>query len=133
MAASRGPFLRKSQKVLLGFLLRPIKISSPSILHLSLKFFLKKLLENYVRDNFSLRTQVTSQPSPRLRLLFVAVALILRNMWVWIHQTRLAEGTANNLKLHLERLRFKQMLDWIVHEIVALFHDGSGPYVEWDP
>lgn len=75
----------------------------------------------------------TCTRNPRLRLLFVAVALILRNMWVWIHQTRLAEGTGNNLKLHLERLRFKQMLDWIVHEIVALFHDGSGPYVEWDP
>jgi len=29
--------------------------------------------------------------------------------------------------LHLELLRFKRMLDWIVREIVALFHDGSTP------
>ena len=29
------------------------------------------------------------------------------------------------MTLHLELLRFKRMLDWIVHEVVALFHDGS--------
>ena len=73
----------------------------------------------------------TCTRSPRLRLFFLAVALILRNLWVWIHQTRLAEGAGDDLVLHLERLRFKRMLDWIVHEIVALFHDGSTPCVVW--
>ena len=71
----------------------------------------------------------TCTRNPRLRLLFVAVALTLRNVWVWIHQTRLAEGAGDHLKLHLECLRFKRMLDWIVYEIVALFHDGSAPCV----
>jgi len=71
----------------------------------------------------------TCTRNPRLRLVFVALALILRNVWVWIHQTRLAEGTGDHLKLHLECLRFKRMLDWIVYEVVALFHDGSPPYV----
>lgn len=75
----------------------------------------------------------TCTRNPRLRLLFVAVALILRNLWVWIHQTRLAEGAENNLTLHLQRLTFKRMLDWIVHEILNLFHDGSMPYAAWDP
>lgn len=75
----------------------------------------------------------TCTRNPRLRLLFVAVALILRNLWVWIHATRLAEGSGDELTLHLERLRFKRMLDWIVHEILALFHDGSSPCVEWQP
>jgi hypothetical protein len=73
----------------------------------------------------------TCTRSPRLRLFFLAVALILRNLWVWIHQTRLAEGSGDDLTLHLERLRFKRMLDWIVHEVVALFHDGSTPCVVW--
>ena len=73
----------------------------------------------------------TCTRSPRLRLFFLAVALILRNLWVWIHQTRLAEGSGDDLTLHLERLRFKRMLDWIVHEVVALFHDGSTPCVAW--
>jgi hypothetical protein len=75
----------------------------------------------------------TCTRSPRLRLFFLAVALILRNLWVWLHQTRLAEGSKDNLTLHLERLRFKRMLDWIVQEVVALFHDGSTPCVVWSP
>jgi len=71
----------------------------------------------------------TCTRNPRLRLFFPAVALILRNIWVWIHQTRLAEGSDDNLILHLELLRFKQMLDWIVCEIIALFRNGSIPCV----
>ena len=67
----------------------------------------------------------TCTRQPRLRLFFVAVALILRNVWVWIHQTRLADGMGNLLVLHLERLRFKRMLDWIVGEVEALFPDAS--------
>jgi hypothetical protein len=75
----------------------------------------------------------TCTRDPHLRLVFVAVALILRNLWVWIHQTLLAEGDRDNPTLHLERLRFKRLLDWIVHEIVATLHDGSTPYVAFDP
>jgi IS4 transposase len=71
----------------------------------------------------------TCTRNPRLRLFFLATALILRNVWVWIHQTRLAEETGEKIKLHLERLRFKRMLDWIVHEIVVLMHDGTTPCV----
>lgn len=70
----------------------------------------------------------TCTRNPRLRLFFVALALVLRNLWVWIHGTRLSEGSRDNPTLHLERLRFKRMLDWIVHEIVALLHDASPPY-----
>jgi hypothetical protein len=68
-----------------------------------------------------------------LRLLFVAVALVLRNIWVWIHHTRMADGSGDSLTLRLERLRFKRMLDWIAHQIQNLYHDGSMPYVEWPP
>lgn len=75
----------------------------------------------------------TCTRNPHLRLFFVAVALVLRNVWVWIHQTRLSQGTAAALKLHLELLRFKRMLDWIAHEVVTLFHDGSIPYVAKPP
>jgi hypothetical protein len=75
----------------------------------------------------------TCTRNPRLRLVFMAMALVLRNMWVWIHQTHVAEGVGDSLTLHLERLRFKRMLDWIVHEVLALFHDGSPPCATWDP
>jgi hypothetical protein len=75
----------------------------------------------------------TCTRQPHLRLFFVAVALILRNVWVWIHQMRLAEGTGDNVTLHLELLRFKRMLDWIAQEVITLFHDGSIPYVVQPP
>lgn len=70
---------------------------------------------------------------PRLRLVFVAVALILRNLWVWLHATRLADGSGHSMTLRLERLRFKRMLDWIAHTIAALLHDGSTPCVDPSP
>lgn len=75
----------------------------------------------------------TCTRNPHLRLLFVATAFILRNVWVWIHQTRLAEGSGDTMTLHLELLRFKRMLDWIVHEIEALYHDGSTLYAAQPP
>lgn len=75
----------------------------------------------------------TCTRNPRLRLFFLAVALILRNLWVWIHHVCLAEGSGDTMTLHLELLRFKRMLDWIVRAIVALFHDGSTPCVAHPP
>jgi Transposase DDE domain len=75
----------------------------------------------------------TCTRNPRLRLFFVALALILRNLWVWIHHVHLAEGCGDTMTLHLELLRFKRMLEWIVREILALFHDGSIPYVVQPP
>jgi hypothetical protein len=74
----------------------------------------------------------TCTRDPRLRLVFVAVALMLRNLWVWIHETFLAELGGLDMTLHLEQLRFKRMLDWIAIAIVTLLHDGTMPYVETD-
>jgi Transposase DDE domain len=71
----------------------------------------------------------TCTRDPRLRLVFVAVALILRNLWVWIHATLLADGRGPAMTLHLERLRFKQLLDWIAQAVVVVLHDGSMPCV----
>ena len=72
----------------------------------------------------------TCTRDPRLRLVFVAVALMLRNLWVWIHETLLAEGRGDRLTLHLETLRFKRLLDWIATAVVTALHDGSTPYIE---
>ena len=73
----------------------------------------------------------TCTRDPHLRLVFVAVALLLRNLWVWIHETLLAEGRGEQLTLHLERLRFKRLLDWIAITANDLFHDGSTPCVNF--
>lgn len=74
----------------------------------------------------------TCTRDPHVRLLFVAVALLLRNLWVWIHATKLAEGRGATMTLRLELLRFKQLLDWIAQYVVALLHDGSMPCVALD-
>lgn len=66
----------------------------------------------------------TCTRDPHLRLFFVGVGLVLRNLWVWLHHTKLSEGREPNLRVHLERLRFQQMLEWINHEIVNLLDDS---------
>jgi hypothetical protein len=56
----------------------------------------------------------TCTRDPRLRLLFVGIALVLRNVWVWIH-FRFAKGKySDEPQLFLELLRFQEMLLWIV-------------------
>jgi putative transposase len=72
----------------------------------------------------------TCTPDPHLRLTFVAVALLLRNLWVWVHQTMLSEGGGEAMTVRLERLRFKRMLEWIDRWILSELHDGSLPCVE---
>ena len=74
----------------------------------------------------------TCTPNPHLRLVFIAVALLLRNLWVWIHATLLKEGGGLTMTLRLELLRFKQLLDWINQAVMAELHDGTLPCVELD-
>jgi putative transposase len=55
----------------------------------------------------------TCTRSPRERLLFVGIALVLRNVWVWLH-FQLAKGKwSEEPQLFLELLRFREMLLWI--------------------
>ncbi len=62
----------------------------------------------------------TCTRDPRLRLLFVGIALVLRNVWVWLH-FKLAKGKWNEQpKLFLELLRFGEMLLWIAQVVGRL-------------
>jgi hypothetical protein len=68
----------------------------------------------------------TCSRDPVLRLFFVIVALVLRNIWVWLHFTYFTERKHDpEPKLHLECLRFRRMLNWIAHVITKLLHDGT--------
>jgi putative transposase len=59
----------------------------------------------------------TCTRDPRLRLLFVGIALVLRNVWVWIH-FRFAKGKLSaEPQLFLELLRFQEMLLWITEMV----------------
>ena len=74
----------------------------------------------------------TCTRDPHLRLVYIALALLLRNLWVWIHEIHLAEGDGETLTLRQERLRFKRLLEWIVTEVNVLLHDGSPLRIAWD-
>lgn len=63
----------------------------------------------------------TCTRDPLLRLLFVGLALILRNVWVWLHLMCLAVSHRRYLELRLERLRFRRLLVWLQHYAERLF------------
>jgi hypothetical protein len=67
----------------------------------------------------------TCTRDPLLRLLFVGVALILRNVWVWLHLMCLAVCCRGRVELRLERLRFRRLLLWLQHyaERLLAFRD----------
>ena len=55
----------------------------------------------------------TCTRDPGLRLLFVGIALVLRNVWVWIHFRFAKRKYSAEPQLFLELLRFQEMLLWI--------------------
>ncbi len=57
----------------------------------------------------------TTTRNPQLRLLFVGIALVLRNLWVWVHWHYLASPRRGGRKLNLYKLRFKTLLMWLTH------------------
>ena len=58
----------------------------------------------------------TCTRNPLLRLLYVGVALILRNVWVWLHREVLARGRRGG-RIDLNQLVFRKMLVWLQHVI----------------
>ena len=63
----------------------------------------------------------TTTRDPALRLLCVAIALILRNVWVWVHRQLLATPRRGGRKLNLGLLPFKMLLLWLAYLAVLTF------------
>ena len=57
----------------------------------------------------------TCTRDPLWRLLYVAIALILRNVWVWLHWEVLAERRRGHRRVDLRQLTFRQLLLWLQH------------------
>lgn len=58
---------------------------------------------------------------PRMRLLMVGIALLLRNAWVWFHLVRLAQRLrGGHLRLHLEVLRLPDLLLDLLLYVISL-------------
>ncbi len=63
----------------------------------------------------------TSSKDERVRLLLVGLALLLRNVWVWLHWQVLSTPRRGGRRFRLDRLRLETMLFWIAEEIKALY------------
>ncbi|MBD0328354.1 MAG: transposase [Pyrinomonadaceae bacterium] len=57
----------------------------------------------------------TCTRDPLLRLLYVGLALILRNVWVWLHWQVLSQPRRGGRRLDLAQLSFRGMLLWLQH------------------
>lgn len=74
----------------------------------------------------------TCTRDPKLRLLFVGIALVLRNIWVWLH-FKLAKGKwSEHPQLFLELLRFREMLLWIDQAVGKLLHADQKQGIEYE-
>jgi IS4 transposase len=62
----------------------------------------------------------TSSRSPQLRLLAVGLALLLRNVWVWLHWEVLAKKRRGQRRVELEQLPLRAMLHWLQGVIETL-------------
>lgn len=62
----------------------------------------------------------TCTRSPVVRFFYIALALILRNVWVWFHWEKLSTPRRGRRLLRPERLRFKRMLVWLLHAAEAV-------------
>ncbi len=62
----------------------------------------------------------TCSKNATFRLLLIGIALILRNLWVWLHWEHLAGVGKNGRQRRLSNLRLRTMLRWIAQALTDL-------------
>src|SRR3954470_3927317 len=72
----------------------------------------------------------TTTRNPTVRLLYVGIALVLRNVWVWLHYTVLARPRRGGRVIALERLRWETLLLWLLHVAEDVFGVADVTYTE---
>lgn len=70
----------------------------------------------------------TSSRNERYRLLLVGVALLLGNLWSYLHSEVFSSGALCETQLHLKRMRLLQLCVGVAADIAALF---GGYNSEW--
>ena len=58
----------------------------------------------------------TCTRNPLVRLLLVGVALVLRNVWVWLHYAVLSTPRRGSRRYNWERLTLRSLLLWLQHQ-----------------
>ena len=72
----------------------------------------------------------TCTPDPLLRLRYVGIALLLRNVWVWLHWEVLSHRRRGGRLLDLAQLTFRGMLLWLQHLAEAVLGIGDQVHAE---
>jgi putative transposase len=76
-------------------------------------------IESSYRQLNQARIRTTSR-SPLLRLLFVGLALVLRNVYVWLHWEVMAHKRRGRRRVDLSQLPLRAMLHWLLRVVESL-------------
>jgi hypothetical protein len=74
----------------------------------------------------------TSTRDPAQRLLFVGIALVLRNVWVWLHFQWAKGKWSAEPQLFLELLRFSEFLLWITQVVQRLLGADQNRGIDYE-
>lgn len=74
----------------------------------------------------------TSSRRPAVRLLYAGIALVLRNLRVWLHHAVLSMPRRGGRVILRERLRWQTLLLWLLHEVEGAFGVADVTYTEGD-
>jgi hypothetical protein len=77
-------------------------------------------IESSYRQMHEGRIRTTTR-RPEVRLLYVGIAPVLRNLWVWLHYTVLSRPRGGGRVIVLERLRWETLLLWLLHVVEEVF------------
>src|SRR4051794_959945 len=88
-------------------------------------------IETSYRQMHEGRIRTTSR-RPEVRLLYVGIALVLRNLWVWLHYRVLSRPRRGGRVILLERLRWETLLLWLLHVAEERFGVADVTYTERD-
>jgi putative transposase len=91
------------------------KIEPPSTAWVRETYRRRFAIETSYRQAHQARAR-TSTRNPVMRLLLVGVALVLRNVWVWLHYAVLSSPRRGAPSLNLDLLPFKDLLLWLQHQ-----------------
>jgi Transposase DDE domain len=88
-------------------------------------------IESSYRQMHEARIRTTTR-RPVVRLLYVGIALVLRNLWVWLHYMVLSMPRRGGRVILLERLRWETLLLWLLHVVEEMFGVADVTYTERD-
>ena len=88
-------------------------------------------IETSYRQMHEARIRTTTR-RPVVRLLYVGISLVLRNLWVWLHYTILSMPSRGGRAIVLERLRWETLLLWLLHVVEEMFGVADVTYTERD-